>query len=143
MRIGVATVKGLARGADKPCLGVSTLEAMAWGARALGGDLCCVMDARAGHIKNGIFFSYLSSEGFGNAATQGAFFSLIGGIIISVMIACTVFLIYHIMVWKKAYDLFDFTFKNKYVLHAVSEVPGFTDLKFMDANHLILFTAMG
>ncbi len=81
-------------------------------------------------IKNGIFFSYLSSEGFGNAATQGAFFSLIGGIIISVMIACTVFLIYHIMVWKKAYDLFDFTFKNKYVLHAVSEVPGFTDLKY-------------
>ena len=39
VRIGVATVKGLALGADKPCLGVSTLEAMAWGARALGGDL--------------------------------------------------------------------------------------------------------
>ncbi len=32
VRIGVATVKGLALGADKPCLGVSTLEAMAWGA---------------------------------------------------------------------------------------------------------------
>ena len=30
VRIGVATVKGLALGADKPCLGVSTLEAMAW-----------------------------------------------------------------------------------------------------------------
>ena len=39
VRIGVATVKGLALGADKPCLGVSTLEAMAWGARALGSDL--------------------------------------------------------------------------------------------------------
>ena len=46
---------GLALGADKPCLGVSTLEAMAWGARALGGDLCCVMDARAGQVYNALF----------------------------------------------------------------------------------------
>lgn len=55
VRIGVATVKGLALGADKPCLGVSTLEAMAWGARALGGNLCCVMDARAGQVYNALF----------------------------------------------------------------------------------------
>ena len=55
VRIGVATVKGLALGADKPCLGVSTLEAMAWGARALSGDLCCVMDARAGQVYNALF----------------------------------------------------------------------------------------
>ena len=55
VRIGVATVKGLALGADKPCVGVSTLEAMAWGARALGGSLCCVMDARAGQVYNALF----------------------------------------------------------------------------------------
>ena len=55
VRIGVATVKGLALGADKPCIGVSTLEAMAWGARALGSDLCCVMDARAGQVYNALF----------------------------------------------------------------------------------------
>ena len=30
IRIGVATVKGLCFGTDKPCVGVSTLEAMAW-----------------------------------------------------------------------------------------------------------------
>ena len=36
-------------------IGVSTLEAMAWGARALGGDLCCVMDARAGQVYNALF----------------------------------------------------------------------------------------
>ena len=28
---------------------------MAWGARALGGDLCCVMDARAGQVYNALF----------------------------------------------------------------------------------------
>lgn len=55
VRIGVATVKGLALGADKPCIGVSTLAAMACGARALGGRLCCVMDARAGQVYNALF----------------------------------------------------------------------------------------
>lgn len=55
VRIGVATVKGLAFGADKPCVSVSTLEAMAHGARALGTDLCCVMDARAGQVYNALF----------------------------------------------------------------------------------------
>lgn len=55
VRIGVATVKGLALGADKPCIGVSTLAAMACGARALAGRLCCVMDARAGQVYNALF----------------------------------------------------------------------------------------
>lgn len=55
VRIGVATVKGLALGADKPCIGVSTLEAMAHGARSLSGRLCCVMDARAGQVYNALF----------------------------------------------------------------------------------------
>lgn len=55
VRIGVATVKGLALGADKPCIGVSTLEAMAYSAHALDGRLCCVMDARAGQVYNALF----------------------------------------------------------------------------------------
>ena len=78
VRIGVATVKGLALGADKPCLGVSTLEAMAWGARALGGDLCCVMDARAGQVYNALFtvedgkvrLPFCSLKGLGGAAAD-------------------------------------------------------------------------
>ena len=37
IRIGIATVKGLAWAADKPCIGVSTLAAMAWNGVAAGG----------------------------------------------------------------------------------------------------------
>ena len=48
VRIGVAAVKGLCFGAEKPAAGVSTLEAMAWNglAAAPGEIVCCCMDAR-------------------------------------------------------------------------------------------------
>ena len=39
VRIGVSTVKGLCWGAEKPCVGVSTLEAMAWHGLASGGQI--------------------------------------------------------------------------------------------------------
>ena len=40
LRIGISTVKGLAWGAEKPCAGVSTLEAMAWNLAHLNGVIC-------------------------------------------------------------------------------------------------------
>lgn len=55
LRIGVATVKGLAYPTGKPCIGVSTLEAMAHGLSGLPGDICCVMDARAGQVYHALF----------------------------------------------------------------------------------------
>ena len=55
IRIGVATVKGLAWAAEKPCVGVSTLEAMAWHGLAAGGYICPVMDARRSQVYNAIF----------------------------------------------------------------------------------------
>ena len=55
IRIGVSAVKGLAWAADKPCVGVSTLEAMAWNGLARGGYICCVMDARRSQVYNAIF----------------------------------------------------------------------------------------
>jgi tRNA threonylcarbamoyladenosine biosynthesis protein TsaB len=56
IRIGVATAKGLCWGGEKPCCGVSTLEAMAWqGAHLEGRLLCCVMDARRNQVYNGLF----------------------------------------------------------------------------------------
>lgn len=55
IRIGVSTVKGLAWGCDKPAVGVSTLEAMAWHGLAAGGLVCPVMDARRSQVYNALF----------------------------------------------------------------------------------------
>ncbi len=55
IRIGVSTVKGLAWASNKPCTGVSTLEAMAWNGAAAGGYVCPVMDARRSQVYNAIF----------------------------------------------------------------------------------------
>ena len=55
VRIGVSTVKGLAWACDKPCVGVSTLEAMAWHGLSAGGLICPVMDARRQQVYNALF----------------------------------------------------------------------------------------
>ena len=55
VRIGVSMVKGLAWAGDKPCVGVSTLEAMAWHGLAAGGLICHVMDARRSQVYNALF----------------------------------------------------------------------------------------
>ena len=55
IRIGVSTVKGLAWAAEKPCVGVSTLGAMAWHGLGFEGIVCPVMDARRQQVYNALF----------------------------------------------------------------------------------------
>ena len=55
LRIGIAAVKGLAWAADKPCFGVSTLEAMAQNLAHMDGLLVCAMDARRDQVYNALF----------------------------------------------------------------------------------------
>ena len=55
LRIGIAAVKGMALGADKPCVGVSTLEALAWNLRGFQGVAAAVMDARCGQVYSALF----------------------------------------------------------------------------------------
>ena len=55
VRIGVASVKGLTMPLDKPCAGVSTLEAMAYGMPYENGIICAVMDARCSQVYNAVF----------------------------------------------------------------------------------------
>ncbi len=55
VRIGISLVKGLAFGSDKPVLGVSSLEALAFNLEGFDGIACPVMDARRGQFYNAIF----------------------------------------------------------------------------------------
>ena len=55
VRIGVSAVKGMALGADKECIGVSTLEAMAYNLVYCDCTVCAVMDARCSQVYCGIF----------------------------------------------------------------------------------------
>ncbi len=57
LRIGLAAVKGLAWAADKPCIGVSTLESMAHPLRHMDGVIVCAMDARRAQIYNAVFLA--------------------------------------------------------------------------------------
>ena len=57
VRIGVSTAKGLCWGLDRPAIGVSTLEAMAYLALGVpeGTVICPAMDARRSQIYNALF----------------------------------------------------------------------------------------
>ena len=57
VRIGAALVKGIAFGRDIPCVGVSTIEALAKNAMPLKGIIVPVMDARRGQVYTAIFKS--------------------------------------------------------------------------------------
>ena len=57
VRIGVAAAKGFAWGADIPCCGVSTLEAMATGLGVYDGYILPVMDARRSQVYNALFLA--------------------------------------------------------------------------------------
>ena len=55
VRIGVATVKGLAFNADIPCISVSTLEAIAYNFTDKNAVVCALMDARRMQFYNAVF----------------------------------------------------------------------------------------
>lgn len=55
VRIGAATVKGLAFGTDIPCVGVSTLEALAYNLIGYDGLICPVMNARRKQVYTALF----------------------------------------------------------------------------------------
>ncbi len=57
VRIGAATVKGLAFGRNIPCIGVSTPEAIAENLTSLGGLICPVMNARRSQVYTALFRS--------------------------------------------------------------------------------------
>ena len=57
VRIGVATAKAMAQAAGKPCVAVSTLEALAHSSRFFDGIVSPILDARRGQVYNALFDS--------------------------------------------------------------------------------------
>ncbi len=57
IRIGVATVKGLAFGREKPCFGISSLMGLAYNLKGLRGIFVPVMDSRRNECYTAIFSS--------------------------------------------------------------------------------------
>ncbi len=55
VRIGVSTIKGIAYGKNKPCVPISTLEALAYNLIGANGMICPVMNARRSQVYNAIF----------------------------------------------------------------------------------------
>lgn len=55
VRIGVSAAKGLAWAADRPCVPVSTLAALARNVSFLDGLVVCAMDARRQQVYNALF----------------------------------------------------------------------------------------
>ena len=55
VRIGASTIKGLAFGKGKPCVGVSSLEALAYNLIGVDGIICPVMNARRAQLYNALF----------------------------------------------------------------------------------------
>lgn len=55
LRIGIATVKGMALGSEKKCMGVSSLLAAAYSCKNFEGLICACMDARRSEIYGAIF----------------------------------------------------------------------------------------
>lgn len=55
VRIGVSTIKGLAFSHKIPCIGVSSLETLAWNLVGYHGILCPVINARRNHVYTALF----------------------------------------------------------------------------------------
>lgn len=55
VRIGISAIKGLAQARKLPCIGVSTLEAMAYNYSDTDAVICAVMDARCNQVYNAVF----------------------------------------------------------------------------------------
>lgn len=55
LRIGTAAVKGMAHALKKDCIGVSTLEGLAYNMLGQQGIVCAVMDARCNQVYTALF----------------------------------------------------------------------------------------
>lgn len=55
LRIGISAIKGMAFAQNKPCISVSTLDALAQNCRDFDGYVCAVMDARCNQVYQALY----------------------------------------------------------------------------------------
>lgn len=55
LRIGLSAIKGMAYALKKPCIEVSTLDALSYNVRPFFGIICAVMDARCNQFYNALY----------------------------------------------------------------------------------------
>ena len=92
--------------------------------------VCLILFIGLTLVKNRFLFASISEYGWGDPATQGAFWMLVGNLMLSVIFAGVIFGFYYMLVYKKAYDLFCINFKNKYVLDTLRQLPDFSELRY-------------
>ena len=68
VRISVSTARGLAQPYDTPCVGINTLEALAFDAPPFDGIVCPMLDARADQVYAGAFDARDMSRRFPDGA---------------------------------------------------------------------------
>lgn len=55
LRIGISTVKGLSQGSNKPLIGVSSLDALAYNMAYTPGIICPILDALRGNVYTALY----------------------------------------------------------------------------------------
>ena len=55
LRIGMATIKGLALGSKKPCVSISSLETLAYNAMTFDGIICPIIDALRDNVYTNLY----------------------------------------------------------------------------------------
>ena len=80
-------------------------------------------------VKNLLLFIAVSGTGT-DGAVLGVIYRTAGGLIMAAILAGTVYIFYVMLVWQKAYNLFNVSFKNKYVLDTIRQLPGFSELRY-------------
>ena len=79
--------------------------------------------------KNLFLFLLTSGHSGEDSMAAGMVGMLAGDMIMAAMLAGVVYVFYMFLVWQKAYDRFNFSFKNKYVLDTIRQIPGFSELR--------------
>jgi tRNA threonylcarbamoyladenosine biosynthesis protein TsaB len=79
LRVGLATVQGLALARGTSCLGVSTLDVLAWKVRGSAPRIAAVMDAWRGELYVGEYDAGAAATGSPDVRTPEALVERIGG----------------------------------------------------------------